>query len=118
MPSARAQYPDWATNSASLNKVIAATNTASPNSFQSRVFPLRFDFLRGDPLSQLDLSLSRRFGLPSGMRMEVRADVINLLNTVQWRNNPNTSPYSTTFGQVVEQWNTPRWIILKAGLFF
>jgi hypothetical protein len=118
LPAARAKYPDWATNPASLNAVIAATNAARPADFHRRVFPLRFDFLRGDVMSQVDLSLTRRFALPSGLKIEARADVINLLNTVQWRNNPNTSPYSTTFGQATEQWNTPRWITLKARLTF
>lgn len=117
LPSARAQYPDWATNPASLAAVVAATNAARPADFHRRNFPLRFDFLRGDPMNQVDLSLTRRFRF-GDRRLELRADAVNLLNTVQWRSNPNTSPYTTGFGQTTEQWNTPRWITFKARFLF
>jgi hypothetical protein len=118
LPSARAQYPDWATNATSFAKVVSATAAVRPADFHRRVFPQAFDFLRGDGMNQLDLSVTRAFSFGKTRRFELRADVINLLNTVQWRANPGTDPYATTFGQLSTQWNTPRWITLKARLVF
>lgn len=117
LPSARVQYPDWATNPASLAKVVAATNAARPADFHRRVFPSRFDFLRGDVMSQLDVSVTRRFELGGKKAMELRADVINALNSVIW-DQPNTNPYDAGVGSINGQWGTPRWITLKARFVF
>jgi hypothetical protein len=88
-----------------------------PASFHRRVFPQRMDFLRGDYMNQLDLSLQRRFGLWRQTRLEVRVDAINALNNVQW-DQPNTSPTSSNFGVVTQQWNTPRWLQVQGRVTF
>jgi hypothetical protein len=85
--------------------------------FHRRVFPPRMDFLRGDYMNQLDLSLQRRFELFRQTKLEVRVDAINALNNVQW-NQPNTSPTSSNFGVVTEQWNTPRWLQVQGRITF
>jgi hypothetical protein len=74
-------------------------------------------FLRGDYMNQLDLSLQRRFGLWRQTKLEMRVDAINALNNVQW-DQPNTSPTSSNFGVVTQQWNTPRWLQVQGRLTF
>ena len=88
-----------------------------PASFHRRVFPSRFDFLRGDYMNQLDMSLQREIPLAGRTRFQVRVDAINALNNVQW-DQPNTSPTSANFGVVTQQWNTPRWIQLQGRIVF
>jgi hypothetical protein len=117
LPSARVQYPDWASNRDSLTRVVAATNAARPADFHRRVFPSRFDFLRGDLMNQLDVSLTRRFQLRGHAAMELRADVVNALNSVIW-DQPNTDPYNAAVGSISGQWGTPRWITFKARFSF
>lgn len=92
-------------------------SAAQPAAFHRRVFPTRFDFLRGDYMNQLDLSLQREMRLAGRTRLQVRVDAINALNNVQW-DQPNTSPTSTNFGVVTQQWNTPRWIQFQTRLVF
>jgi hypothetical protein len=93
------------------------TSTRQPNSFHRRVFPSRLDFLRGDYMNQLDLSLVRSIGLAKNTKLQLRVDAINALNNVQW-DRPNTSPTSSNFGVVTQQWNTPRWIQVQGRLAF
>lgn len=93
------------------------SSARQPASFHRRVFPQRMDFLRGDYMNQLDLSLQRRFGLWRQTKLEVRVDAINALNNVQW-DQPNTSPTSSNFGVVTQQWNTPRWLQVQGRLTF
>lgn len=97
--------------------MVAATNAARPADFHRRVFPSRFDFLRGDVMSQLDVSVTRRFELGGKKAMELRADVINALNSVIW-DQPNTNPCDAGVGSINGQWGTPRWITLKARFVF
>ncbi|MBA3713767.1 MAG: hypothetical protein H0W76_15140 [Pyrinomonadaceae bacterium] len=88
-----------------------------PAGFHTRVFPARFNWLRGDIMSQIDLNIAREFPITENTRLEFRTDFINLLNSVQW-NNPNTDPTETEFGQVTSQYNTPRWIQFQMRLTF
>ncbi len=88
-----------------------------PASFHRRVFPSRFDFLRGDYMNQLDMSLQREMRLAGRTRFQVRVDAINALNNVQW-DQPNTSATSANFGVVTQQWNTSRWIQLQGRFVF
>ena len=81
------------------------------------MFPTRIDFLRGDGMNQLDLSIARSFRVSPATRFEVQVQAINALNTVQW-DRPGTNPVTSTFGVVTQQWNTPRWIQLPGRLMF
>jgi formate hydrogenlyase subunit 3/multisubunit Na+/H+ antiporter MnhD subunit len=97
--------------------VVAALTSAALLRATGRVFPTRLDFLRGDYMNQLDLNLMREFGLRGHRKLQVRVDAINALNNVQW-DRPNTSPTSSNFGVVTQQWNTPRWIQVQGRLTF
>jgi hypothetical protein len=91
--------------------------TRQPASFHRRVFPQRFDYLRGDYMNQLDLSMQRTFSLRRGTNLLVRFDAINAFNNVQW-DLPTTNPTSSNFGAVTQQWNTPRWLQVQARMTF
>jgi Carboxypeptidase regulatory-like domain len=93
------------------------SGTRQPASFHRRVFPQRFDYLRGDYMNQLDLSLQRTFSLRRGTNLLVRFDAINAFNNVQW-DQPTTNPTSSNFGAVTQQWNTPRWLQVQARMTF
>jgi hypothetical protein len=88
-----------------------------PADFQARVFPSRFNWLRGDIMSQLDMSVTRNFPITENTRFEFRTDFINALNSVQW-DNPDTNVTSGNFGSVTQQYNTPRWIQFQLRFVF
>jgi hypothetical protein len=88
-----------------------------PAGFHRRVFPSRLNWLRGDKMSQLDLSLARTLKIKEQVGFEFRLDMINALNTVQW-DNPNTDVNSSNFGRVTTQWNTPRFIQFQLRFMF
>ena len=87
------------------------------DSFHTRIFPSRFNWLRGDYMNQLDINIQRTFPIKETLRVEFSTDFINALNNVQY-DNPNTDPTSSNFGKVTQQWNTPRWIQFKMRLTF
>jgi hypothetical protein len=93
------------------------SSSAVPGNFHRRTFPTRIDFLRGDYMNQLDLSVARAFKLTSSTRFELQLQAINALNRVQW-DRPGTNPVSSNFGVVTQQWNTPRWIQLQGRFTF
>ena len=93
------------------------SSAKQPASFHRRVFPQRLDFLRGDYMNQLDMSLQREFPLHRRTKLQVRMDAINALNNVQW-DLPNTTPTSSNFGVVTQQWNTPRWLQVQGRVTF
>ena len=78
----------------------AAAN--QPAAFQARVFPRFFDGVRADGLNQWNLNVLRRVRLTDRVRLELRADFINLLNRSQM-NPPDLSPTSTNFGRITSQ---------------
>jgi hypothetical protein len=73
-----------------------------PAAFHTRVFPRFFNGLRADGLNQWNGSLLREISLVEGVRLQIRADSINLQNRSQM-NAPNLSPTSTLFGRVTSQ---------------
>ena len=70
-----------------------------PAAFQKRGFPFRLDDVRTMPLTFVNLSIQRSFGIGSGRQRQFRVDAQNLFNRQQWTG-PNTNPQSTQFGQV------------------
>ncbi len=63
-----------------------------------RTLPLRFDDVRRDPINNVDLSLIKSIFLPSGMRLELRAEFINAFNEPYFPA-PVSGPTTATFGQ-------------------
>jgi hypothetical protein len=55
--------------------------------------------IRGLGTQNLDLAISRNFGLSGTQSFEVRVEAFNLFDWTQW-GLPNTSLFSPTFGQI------------------
>ncbi len=55
--------------------------------------------IQGPHWKQVDLSLRKRFRFTRTANIELRADVFNVLNTVNF-NNPNTQTTASTYGQI------------------
>ena len=68
-------------------------------------------------LLEWDQSFSRSFGLPSGHRLELRAEAINLTNHLNWGNPGITLSSAATFGRETPT-GTPRIIQLAAKYVF
>lgn len=86
-------------------------NTAVPfernaNNFPTgphvRIFPRFFNGLRADGLNQWNGNLLREFKVVERLRMQFRADAINLQNRSQM-SPPDLSPNSTNFGRITSQ---------------
>lgn len=73
-----------------------------PAAFHTRVFPRFFNGLRADGLNQWNANLLRDFRLFEGLRLQVRADAINLQNRSQMAP-PDLSPVSTNFARILSQ---------------
>jgi hypothetical protein len=78
----------------------AASN--QPAAFHVRVFPRFFNGLRADGLNQWNANVVREFRITEGVRLQLRADAINLQNRSQM-NAPELSPTSTNFGRITSQ---------------
>lgn len=70
--------------------------------YHVRIFPRYFNGLRADGLNQWNGNLLREFRIVERLRMQFRADVINLQNRSQM-NAPELNPTSTNFGRVTSQ---------------
>ena len=73
-----------------------------PAAFQARVFPRFFNGLRADGLNQWNANLVREFKVGERVRLQLRADLINLQNRSQMTA-PELSPTSTNFGRITSQ---------------
>lgn len=73
-----------------------------PAAFHVRVFPRFFNGLRADGLKQWNGNLQRDFRITEKLRLQVRADAMNLQNRSQMAA-PDLSPLSTNFGRITSQ---------------
>jgi hypothetical protein len=81
--------------------VGAGFNTDSTQQLSNniRTLPLRFSGIRGDDQTRWDFSLAKNWLIREGLKMQLRADVFNAWNNVNF-NTPNTDPVNTAFGRV------------------
>ncbi len=73
-----------------------------PAAFHTRIFPRFFNGLRADGLNQWNGNLLREFAIVERVRMQFRADALNLQNRSQM-SPPDLSPNSTNFGRITSQ---------------
>jgi hypothetical protein len=73
--------------------------------------------LRGPGFFNLDMGLFRTFGLPGEVRLQVRAEAVNVLNHASF-NNPNGNFNDGNFGFITGQANSPRTLRFGARLSF
>jgi hypothetical protein len=98
----------------------------TPNQYQLRALPIRFDALRADFLHQFDAAVQRNFSLSrlyESASIQIRLDAINALNHPVYggsgtNNTPVTDWTSGTFGQVTAQTNQPRIYQFEAFIRF
>lgn len=91
-------------------------------SFTLRRFSLRYGSLRNPPIRNFDLSAFKTFGITETVKLQVRAELINAMNTPQWFNGPVTNPGSGNFGKIASgatsQSNLPRFVQIALKLTF
>jgi len=79
--------------------------TRQPAAFQKRSFPFRIDGVRGPGMFLVNANIVRNLDLGGRRRLQVRMDVQNLFDAVQW-GNPNLDPTSTNFGRITTATNS------------
>ncbi|HKX84711.1 MAG TPA: TonB-dependent receptor, partial [Pyrinomonadaceae bacterium] len=77
-----------------------ATNTL-------RYFPLTMGQFRNQRFLKFDVGLSKNFRIREGMKLQVRVEAINLLNSPYF-NAPNLDPGNASFGKTTGQRQPPR----------
>ncbi len=82
-----------------------------------RTTPLRLEDVRGPGYAVLDLGIMKNVMLGSRMRLQLRAEAYNALNTTNL-NNPNTAPTNSAFGTITSQNPFSRQFQLAARLSF
>lgn len=84
---------------------------------QLRTFPLRFGWLRQDPLNNWDLSILKNTELAEGKNLQIRFEFLNAMNHPNF-GAPVTQPTSSTFSQVTSVQNYSRRVQLTAKFVF
>jgi hypothetical protein len=82
-----------------------------------RTLSTRFSGIRGDGGNNWDLSVIKNTEISEGIRLQFRAEAINALNHPQFLA-PNTTPTSTAFGTVTDEWTWPRVIQFGMKILF
>jgi hypothetical protein len=70
--------------------------------FTRRVNPWQYDDLKGPNFTNVDLALSKRVPLRNNVKLNLRIEAYNLLNTMNWAL-PSTTITASDFGQVLRQ---------------
>jgi hypothetical protein len=106
----------------------AAAGCTEPNfiikpNYSGAFVNFRDDTIRRPPFYQFDLNFAKTTQLTTGLRLQVRFEVYNVLNQViyderQYENNPTNSLFGTIDRTVVRQSNFPRYGQLALKLLF
>jgi hypothetical protein len=84
---------------------------------QLRTFPLRFGFLRPDPLNNFDISILKNTRIKESLNIQFRVEAINAFNHPNFAA-PVTNPTASNFGQVTAVQNYSRRLQLTAKFIF
>jgi len=82
-----------------------------------QAFPSRFGGIRADGVNNFDMSVIKNTDIREGVRLQFRAEAINALNHAQFTA-PNTTPSSSAFGTVTNEFSWPRVIQFGLKLLF
>jgi hypothetical protein len=93
------------------------SSTKVPAAYQRRVFPERFDNLSAQSYSVMNGNLAKEFQLKERARVQLRWDVLNVLNRTIM-DAPNTTPTSTDFGKCTSSTSLKRWMQIQAKITF
>jgi len=116
---------NWVTTT-STTATSGRIPNVTPNQYQIRTFPIRFDGLRADFLNQFDTAVQRNFSLAriyEPLVLQLRVDLINAFNHPVYggsgtNSNPVTDWTSSTFAEVTAQENQPRIYQFEAFIRF
>jgi hypothetical protein len=111
LPSDQRNYLGW------FNTSCFNTNSAQQLSNNLITLPARFSYIRGMPLSVMDLSGIKKFRVSERISIEMRWEFLNALNHV-WLGAPNTTPTSGAFGQAGTEQSAPRRVYWSGHLTF
>jgi hypothetical protein len=80
-----------------------------------RALPFRGDFVRGQTFFRLDASASKSVALTEKLRIQLRAEVINVTNSFRVPSNAavgwDTNPASNNFGTIFPSFAQPTWAL-------
>jgi hypothetical protein len=98
LPPGERTIARWFNTDAGFNRV-----TAQQLGSNIRTFPQRFDFLRGDTVNNVDLSVIKNATLSKGRMLQFRFEALNALNHPLFPSPANNSltPTSVQFGSIV-----------------
>lgn len=118
--------PGWDVSGFYLNGIQSTANNNLPafgNNFQAngtntlRYFPITMGQFRNQRFLKFDVGISKNFRIREGMKLQVRVEAINLLNSPYF-NAPNTDPGNSAFGLTNGQRQPPRDIQLGGRFTF
>lgn len=92
-------------------------NSAAQLASNLQTLSTRFSGIRGDGTNNLDLAFVKNTSIKEGITLQFRAEGINALNHPQFLT-PNTTPLSSAFGQVTQEWSSPRTIQFALKVIF
>ena len=84
---------------------------------QIRTFPLRFSWLRQDPLNNWDLSVLKNTDIAEGKNLQLRFEFLNAMNHPNF-GAPVTQPTSGSFGQITNVQGYSRRVQLTGKFIF
>ncbi len=84
---------------------------------QLRTFPLRFGFIRPDPLNNFDISVLKNTRIAEGKNLQFRVEAINAMNHPNFAA-PVANPTASNFGQVTSVQNYSRRLQLTGKFVF
>jgi hypothetical protein len=105
--------------SSRVNRWFNTACFSAPPNFTLGTVSRTMPNLRQDGIHNFDFALFKDFDVtPEGrLKMQLRGEAFNLLNTPQF-GSPNTQQGSSTFGQITSQNNNPRLIQVAAKLIW
>lgn len=112
------QRPNWTgvnptVSNPTPNRWLDASQFSNPPAFAFGNAPRSFNGARGDPLTGLDMTVTKNTQIRERLRLQFRAEFFNITNTPRF-NPPNATFGSAQFGVVSAQSNLPR--IIQFGM--
>ena len=98
IPSNQQSTAKWF-NTDAFTSILTTTSTLSTPVNHLRSYPLRFTEVRRDPINNVDLSILKNVKFQGAMRLQLRVEFINVLNSPYFPA-PVATPTSATFGVV------------------
>jgi hypothetical protein len=106
LPRDQQTVDQWFANTAAAGWITSAAQTID-TATQLRTFPLRFGFIRWDPLNNFDLSALKNLRVAEGKNIQFRFEAINALNHPNFAA-PVANATDSSFGKVSSVQNYTR----------